>query len=124
MEWILLIVGLAVGGGAGWAIGFLLAERKCRQLTADHQVGLATAQQQAASFAEQLKREADTSTTLRTQLSSAEKQAATLAAELKGAQQNVIEQKQLLDSAQEKLRESFSHLSAEALAKNNEAFLH
>ncbi len=124
MEWILLIVGLAVGGGAGWAIGYLLADRKSRSEASEHQIGLATAQQQAASFAEQLKRESDTALALRSQLSTADKQAATLAAELRGAQQNILEQKQLLDSAQEKLRESFSHLSSEALAKNNEAFLH
>lgn len=124
MEWILLIIGLAVGSGGGWAIGFLLAERKHRAISAQHQVGLATAQQQVTSLADQLKREADTAAQLRTQLSNADKQAATLAAELKGAQQNLDEQKQMLDAAQVKLRESFSHLSSEALAKNNEAFLH
>src|SRR6186997_3559461 len=74
MEWILLIVGLAVGGGAGWAIGFLLADRRSRREASEHQIGLATAQQQAASLAEQLKRESDTAVALRTQLSAADKQ--------------------------------------------------
>src|SRR4051812_27900266 len=120
MEWILLIVGLAAGG----AIGFLLADRRARQQTNADQLALATATQQAASLAEQAKRQADETATIRTQLSTAEKQAATLAAELRGAQQNLIEQRSLLTDAQEKLRESFSHLSAEALSKNNEAFLH
>lgn len=124
MEWILLIVGLILGAGAGWAIGYLLGERKHRHLANDHQIGLATAQQQAASFAEQLKRESDTSATLRQQLSTAQVQAASLATELKSAQANLTEQKQLLDTAQTKLKESFSSLSAEALKSNNEAFLH
>lgn len=120
MEWILLIVGLAVGA----VIGFLLADRRARQRTNDGQLALATATQQAASLAEQAKRQADETTAIRTQLSTSEKQAATLAAELHGAQQNLADQRALLTDAQEKLRESFSHLSAEALAKNNEAFLH
>lgn len=124
MEWVLLMVGLVLGAAGGWAIGYLLGERKHRHLAAEHQVGLATAQQQAASFAEQLRRESDTAAGLRQQLSAVEKQAATLQAELKASQANLIEQKKLLDDAQVKLKESFSSLSAEALKSNNEAFLH
>lgn len=124
MEWILLIVGLLVGAAAGGAIGYLVADRRCRAVAAEQQIAVATAQQQVGSLAEQLKRESDLTLSLRSQISAADKQAATLTAELKGAQQNLTDQKALLDQAQVKLRDSFSHLSAEALAKNNEAFLH
>ena len=42
---------------------------------------------------------------------------------LAAAQQNLAEQRQLLDQAQGELRQAFASVSAEALAKNNEAFL-
>ena len=48
---------------------------------------------------------------------------ATLGAQLRAAEEKCEEQRQLLADAQEKLRDAFSSLSAEALAKNNEAFL-
>jgi DNA recombination protein RmuC len=48
---------------------------------------------------------------------------ATLGAQLRSAEEKCEEQRQLLADAQEKLRDAFSSLSAEALAKNNEAFL-
>src|SRR5688500_13747436 len=44
-------------------------------------------------------------------------------ARLDAAHANLAEQRQLLDRAHEQLRQSFAHVSAEALAKNNEAFL-
>ncbi len=120
MDWILLIIGLI----AGAVIGFLIAERRARRSASADQIALATANQQAVSMSQQVKQQADETAQLRAQLSSVDKQAATLAAELRGAQQNLTDQKAMLADAQEKLRESFSHLSAEALAKNNEAFLH
>ncbi|MEA2709838.1 MAG: recombination protein RmuC [Phycisphaerales bacterium] len=46
-----------------------------------------------------------------------------MSARLAGAQENVAEQRQLLERAHEQLRQSFASVSAEALAKNNEAFL-
>jgi len=46
-----------------------------------------------------------------------------MSARLAAAQENVAEQRQLLDRAHEQLAHSFATVSAEALAKNNEAFL-
>jgi DNA recombination protein RmuC len=46
-----------------------------------------------------------------------------MSARLAAAQENVAEQRQLLDRAHEQFRQSFASVSAEALAKNNEAFL-
>jgi DNA recombination protein RmuC len=48
---------------------------------------------------------------------------ATLAAQLRAAAQKCDEQRALLAEAEEKLRDAFKSLSADALAKNNEAFL-
>ena len=45
-------------------------------------------------------------------------------AQLVATQQNFVEQRKLLDDAYHQLRQSFAAVSAEALAKNNEAFLH
>src|SRR5689334_6823333 len=81
MAWLLGILGLILGGGAGAAIGFLLADRRS-----------AIAQ-------------------------------ATLAAQLRAADEKCAEQRKLLAEAQEKFRDTFASLSADALAKNNEAFL-
>ena len=48
---------------------------------------------------------------------------ATLEAQLHVAEQKCLEQQKLLNDAEVRLRDTFSALSAEALAKNNEAFL-
>ena len=47
-----------------------------------------------------------------------------LRARLAAAQEGLVEQRSLLDDAQARLRQAFASVSAEALAKNNEAFLH
>lgn len=72
----------------------------------------------------QLNAERNVVLNLRQQISTTERDAAALAARLRSAEQNLIEQKKLLDDAQLKLRDAFANVSAEALAKNNEAFLH
>src|SRR5690606_25330048 len=48
---------------------------------------------------------------------------ARLSAQLEAAQRNFDEQRQALNETHVKLREAFAHVSAEALSKNNEAFL-
>jgi DNA recombination protein RmuC len=48
---------------------------------------------------------------------------ARLAAELEACERNVAEQRQLLADAESRLRDTFSALSADALQKNNDAFL-
>src|SRR5947208_10052886 len=54
----------------------------------------------------------------------ADRRAAALSAQLAAAQQNLVEQRQLLDHSRNELAQAFASVSAEALAKNNEAFLH
>ena len=54
----------------------------------------------------------------------ADRACAALRARLAAAQEGLVEQRSLLDDAQARLGQAFASVSAEALAKNNEAFLH
>jgi DNA recombination protein RmuC len=54
----------------------------------------------------------------------ADRAAAAVRARLAAAQENLLEQRALLEDAHTQLRQAFASVSAEALAKNNEAFLH
>lgn len=119
LEVVIAIVALAVG----WLVGYLLAERSGRRQSGAAEAAATAAGERCADLAARLDREAQQTETLRQLVSSAEKDAATLSAQLKSAQDNIAEQKQLLDDAHNQLRTAFASVSAEALAKNNEAFL-
>jgi DNA recombination protein RmuC len=84
MEWILGILGFAVGA----VLAYFWAERRCRGNLADAQRALAVAEEKLSARNEQ-----------------------------------IVQQQSLLNTAEAKLREAFASLSADALAKNNEAFL-
>ncbi len=60
---------------------------------------------------------------LRQQLADAEHNSLTSSAQLEAAKQGLIDQRRLLDDANQQLRSAFASVSVEALAKNNEAFL-
>ena len=117
----------AVAGAAGIilgaAIAFLLGDRRWRQRHAGLQTALALAEQRAADQSDQLISEKSQTDSLRRELAEARRQATELGAQLAAARQNLAEQRDLLRDAQLKLREAFASVSAEALAKNNEAFL-
>jgi DNA recombination protein RmuC len=102
--------------------------------TAEATTGRALAEQQAASLAHQLQesRTAHEQATTQWQSDSNAAQAqfaemsarlATAAAELAGSQNNIAEQRKLLDDANEKLTHSFAALSRDALEKSNLAFI-
>src|SRR5688572_16768698 len=109
--------------GIGGVIGYLFAERKCRTQHVAAEAAGAAAEQKCSDLSLRLDKEARQTESLRQLVSAAEKDAATLTAQLKSAQDNITEQKQLLDDAHNQLRTAFASVSAEALAKNNEAFL-
>jgi len=119
VEGLIAIVSVLVGG----AVGYLLAERRTRGQHATAQAACAAAEQRCAELSTRLDKEALQTESLRQLVSSAEKDAAALTAQLKGAQDNLVEQKKLLDDAHAQLRTAFASVSQEALAKNNEAFL-
>ncbi|MCC7350944.1 MAG: DNA recombination protein RmuC [Phycisphaerales bacterium] len=119
MVWVVGLIALGVGA----LIGYLLGERRGRFGGDDLHTSLAVAEQRVGDLSAQMQAEQGQAQSLRNQLVDSEKQSAALSAQLQSAQQNIAEQKRLLDDAQVKLREAFAHVSAEALAKNNEAFL-
>lgn len=119
MEWIMLAIG-AVGG---LIIGYLFAERRARAGRGELEMSAGLAQQRCGDIERLLATECQTAEDLRRRNGDAEKSAAALAAQLESAQQNIAEQRLLLDEAQVKLKDAFATVSAEALAKNNEAFL-
>lgn len=119
MIWVVGLLALGVGA----LIGYLLGERRGRVGSAQLHTELAVAEQRAGDLSAQMQGEQGRVQALRDQLAESEKRSAGLTAQLQGAQQNIAEQRRLLDEAQVKLRDAFAHVSAEALAKNNEAFL-
>ena len=106
-----------ITGAIGLIVGFLLAERRLRS-------ALAAADQRSAGLSQQLNQQTLELSDVRQNCSEAEKNSAAMGAQLQSARQNILEQRKLLDDANEQLRQSFAVVSAEALAKNNEAFLH
>lgn len=116
---IAVIVGLAVGGLVGW----LLAERRAHARQQVGSLAATAAEERANGLTAQLAEQAGTNENLRERLSAAERSVAASEAQLQAAQQNIAEQRRLLDDAHAKLRDAFANVSAETLAKNNEAFL-
>ena len=119
LEVVIAVISVGVGG----VMGYLFAERKCRGEHVAAEAAAAAAEQRCSDLSSRLDKEAQQTESLRQLVSAAEKDAATLSAQLKSAQDNIAEQKQLLDDAHDQLRTAFASVSAEALAKNNEAFL-
>lgn len=117
------ILVLMVGLAAGILIGFLLAERKFRRAGGLLQATLAAAEQRCSDLSQRLEKEAFQTEALRQQVAAADRSAAALGAQLAAAQNNIAEQRKLLDDAHAQLRNAFANVSAEALAKNNVAFL-
>ena len=118
--WILLCALAAIAGGA---VGYLLAERRMRGQGDGVRGALAAAEQRCADLSQRLQTESAATETLRQQVSAADRSAAALSAQLAAAQQNIAEQRKLLDDAHAQLKQAFASVSAEALAKNNEAFI-
>jgi DNA recombination protein RmuC len=108
MQIIFGIAGLIIGG----VIAYLFAERRGRTAVIELRAAVAAGEKQGLEMGE-----------LRNRLSEAERAAAALSAQLESTKQNLLEQRKLLDDAQTQLRQAFASVSAEALAKNNEAFL-
>lgn len=104
--------------------GFLFAERRGRRLAANLQTTAALAEQRNSDLAGQLSSEKNLSLNLRDQLTQAQTNATSLEAQLNAERQKLLEQRKVLDEAQVALRDTFASLSADALARNNEAFLH
>ena len=95
VEAVVAIVSVVLGG----VIGFLFAERRCRTQHVGAQAAAAAAEQRCSDLSGRLEREAQQTESLRQLVSAAEKHAAALTAQLHSAQDNIAEQKKLLDDA-------------------------
>lgn len=123
MMWVLGIIGFVLGGALGAAVSYLLTDRRARTRSASLHTAAVCAEQRSNDLANQLKAEQASCERLRGELVEAGRAQASLETKLKVCEENLAEQRRLLDESQEKLREAFASLSADALAKNNEAFL-
>jgi DNA recombination protein RmuC len=112
MIYVLALAALALG----ILIGALFGSRKSK-------IAAAVAQQRLADLAPQLDAEKLQTQSFRDSLAQSEQNLAAVRVQFTAAQQNLIEQRNLLQTAQEQLRHAFASASAEALARNNEAFL-
>lgn len=141
MDAISLMIGAAAGAALGGAVAYLLAERRSRAKVGELQLAAALSEQKATGYVAEIEKqksehvarlaevqglieeEKRAAELLRGQLLVAEKNYATTSAQLKASQDNISEQKRLLDEANKKLTESFAVVSQDALAKNTAAFL-
>src|SRR5690606_9095022 len=121
---ILLISGLLVGLGVGGLVAWLWTERRHRAGDGELRTTVGILQQRNTDLERRCAEEAERCEQLRGEISTTRQECARLSAQLETARQSFEEQKQSLNEAHTKLREAFAHVSAEALAKNNEAFLH
>jgi DNA recombination protein RmuC len=121
--WIYAIPGLIVGAVIGAVGAYLLLARKAQALITDLHTTSALAEQRTQDLSQQLAAEKSQTVALRGTLGTAQSDLATARAQLDSAQQNMQQQRNLLEQAHLRLREAFAGVSAEALAKNNEAFL-
>src|SRR5215472_17096173 len=97
MEYMLALAALLVGS----VIGYLLAERRGRAGVVELRAAVAAAEQRCAGLASQFDNQSTELTDLRAQLLIAERDAAGLSAQLDAARQNLLEQRGLLDDANE-----------------------
>jgi DNA recombination protein RmuC len=123
MTQLLIIFACLICAAVGALAGYLLAERRSRAAASQSQTSLALAQQRQQDVSAQLAAEQAAAAELGVRLSTSEKTTATVTAQLASSQENLAQQRALLDQARQQLRDAFASLSAEALAKNNHAFL-
>lgn len=111
---IAIVGGLAVGGFIGWLLAARSAPADSRALDAEAR---------AKALQEQAENERKRADATNEKLIAAETERATAVARAKAAEENLAEQKALLDSAEVKLREAFSKAASDALATSNKSFL-
>lgn len=116
---VVCLIGAIFGGVAGW----LIVDRKSRWALGGLRTESAVAAQRCTDLSTQLDAEKVQTQSLRDALAAAQRDLAAATAQFHAAQQNLLEQRQMLSDAQVHLREVFARMSAEALAQNNQAFL-
>lgn len=119
MQWLFMLLGACTGGIVAYFAAERLSQARLQELMTARDV----AEQRLSDLTQRLEQLTTESRQAVEKCSQSEQRCAGLMTELRLAEQNFAEQKKMLDEAQGKLREAFAGVSAEALAKNNEAFL-
>jgi DNA recombination protein RmuC len=118
-EWVLLAVGLMVGGSVGW----LWATSRSRALQIEAEGRIRGAESALAELRRQTQRFDEEVSSLRDKLKAEGESRVTAEIRLEEAQVRLAREKQLLEEARVKLADTFSALSADALKSNNQAFI-
>jgi DNA recombination protein RmuC len=117
--WVLLAVGLMVGGAVGW----FWAISRSRALLIEAEGRSRGAESALAELRGQTQRLDEEVSSLRYKLKAEGESRVTAEIRLEDAQASLAREKQLLEEARLKLADTFSALSAEALKSNNQAFI-
>jgi DNA recombination protein RmuC len=122
-EWMILLVGLAIGAGLGWAISAARSKAGVGSMLRDQETRTAAAEARVEEVRQQLAAARHDFETLREDLRKTE--AARVAADTRviETERNLAEQRSLLDEAKTRLSDAFKSLAADALAGNNTGFL-
>jgi DNA recombination protein RmuC len=122
-QWILLIIGIAIGGLIGWLLASLRRNSALSSLQVEAEGKTRAAESMAGELRSQVAE-------LQSRLALSEQQTRNeanlrVAAEtrLTETQANLEDQKRLLEEARVRLADAFQALSAEALKSNNQAFI-
>jgi DNA recombination protein RmuC len=121
--WFYPTLGILLGCGVGAIVSWLICARRSQASVGALRTSAALAEQRLGDISQQLLVEKSLTQTLRDALALAQRDLASTAAQFDSARQNIAEQRKLIEEAQFQLRQAFASASAEALSRNNEAFL-
>ncbi|MFB3921385.1 MAG: DNA recombination protein RmuC [Terriglobia bacterium] len=122
-EWLLLAVGLALGGVVAWFWAKSRSVAELSRLQVEAEGRTRAAESTASELRAQLENLRRNLEEVQSRLRAEGEQRAGAEARLQEAQANLAEQKKLLDEAKQKLADTFNALAAEALKSNNQAFV-
>jgi DNA recombination protein RmuC len=123
MEWVLLAVGLFLGGIVGWFWASARVGSRVSAVQLEAEGRIKAAESSASELRNQVGNLQQATGQLQEKLRAESELKATAEARLKEAQASLEEQKRLLDEARQKLADTFNALAADALKSNNQAFL-
>jgi DNA recombination protein RmuC len=120
---VLVIVGLIIGGLAGWYLALSRSRATAVLLASEAERRASAAEGGIAELRSQIEGARRDFTTLRDKLESETKARAAAEARLAEVVKGLDEQKKLLEEAKTRLTDTFKALSSDALKSNNQAFL-
>lgn len=122
-EWLLLVVGLALGGAVAWFWAKAGSSANLSRLQVEAEGRTRAAESTVNELRAQLENLRQKVEELQAKLRTEGEQRAGAEARLQEAQANLEEEKKLLNEAERKLADTFNALAAEALRSNNQAFV-